>query len=119
MGSLERLEKTRDGYVSKEEEKLLESGREQGPVPGARNVRDLAVYRAREGGAGGAHDVAGERGEGRGERDGQGQRQQESQGSDPSHFLISPIPPRDRARNRIRNLMVTGVQELQAVILEL
>jgi hypothetical protein len=66
LGSLERLEKTRDGYVSKEEEKLLESGREQGPVPGARNVRDLAVYRARKGGAGGAHDVAGERGKGKG-----------------------------------------------------
>ena len=48
MGSLERLEKPRGGEVSKKEEKVLESGREQGPVPGARNVRDLAVYRARE-----------------------------------------------------------------------
>ena len=69
------------------------------------------------GGAGVAHDVAGVRGEG--ERDGQGQRQQESQGCDPSHSLISPIPPRVRARNRIRNLMVTGVQVPQAVNLEL
>ena len=90
-----------------------------GSMLGARTVRDLAVYRAREGGAGGAHDVAEERGEGRGERDGQGQRQQESQGCDPSLSLISPIPPRDRARNRIRNHMVTGVQELQGVRLEL
>ena len=75
------------------------------------------TVQGREGGAGGAHDVAGVRGEG--ERDGQGQRQQESQGCDPSHSLISPIPPRDRARNRIRNQMVTGVQELQGVRLEL
>ena len=37
----------------------------------------------------------------------------------PPTSLISPIPPRDRARNRIRNHMVTGVQELQGVRLEL
>jgi hypothetical protein len=37
----------------------------------------------------------------------------------PPTSLISPIPPRDRARNRIRNHMVTGVQELQEVSLEL
>jgi hypothetical protein len=48
LGSLERLEKPRDGQLSKEEVKVLESGREQGPVLGARTVRDLAVYRARE-----------------------------------------------------------------------
>ena len=46
MGSIERLEKPRDGQLSKKEEKVLESGREQGPVLGARTVRDLAVYRA-------------------------------------------------------------------------
>lgn len=46
MGSLERLEKLRNDQVSKEEEKVLENGKEQGPFLGKRNVRDLAVYRA-------------------------------------------------------------------------
>ena len=32
--------------MSKKEEKVLESGSGQGPVLGARTVRDLAVYRA-------------------------------------------------------------------------
>jgi hypothetical protein len=48
LGSLERLEKPRDGQLSKEKVKVPESGRELGPVLGARTVRDLAVYRARE-----------------------------------------------------------------------
>jgi hypothetical protein len=83
----------------------------------SKECEGLGRVQGREGGAGGAHDVAGVRVEG--ERDGQGQRQQWSQGCDPSHSLFSPIPPRDRARIRIRNHMVTGVPELQAVSLEL
>jgi hypothetical protein len=46
LGSLERLEKARDGQVSKKQEKILESGSGQGPVLGTRNVRDLALCRA-------------------------------------------------------------------------
>ena len=118
LGSLESLEKPRDGQVSKKEEKVLESGSGQASVLGARTVRDLAVYRAEKEQQVLFHDVSGVRREGRRERDGQGQRQQESQVYDPSPSLISPIPPRDRARNRIRNHMVTGVQELQEVSLE-
>ena len=118
MVSIERLEKPSYCEVSKKEEKVLESGG-QGPVLGARTVRDLAVYRAEKEEQVLFHDVSGVRREGRRERDGQGQRQQESQVYDPSPSLISPIPPRDRARNRIRNLMVVGVQEQQAVSLEL
>ena len=46
LGSLERLEKPRDGQVSKKEEKVLESGSGQASVLGARTVRDLALCRA-------------------------------------------------------------------------
>jgi hypothetical protein len=46
LGSLERLEKHRDGQVSKKEEKVLESGSGQASVLGARTVRDLALCRA-------------------------------------------------------------------------
>lgn len=56
--------------MAKEEEKVLENGKEQGPDMGARTVRDLAVFRGREGGAGGTSGCS--RGEGRGERDVQG-----------------------------------------------
>ena len=40
------MEKARDGQVSKEEKKVLESRKEQGPVLSARTVRDLALCRA-------------------------------------------------------------------------
>ena len=46
MGSIERLEKPSYCEVSKKEEKVLESGSGQGPVLGARTVRDLALCRA-------------------------------------------------------------------------
>ena len=45
MVSIERLEKPSYCEVSKKEEKVLESGG-QGPVLGARTVRDLALCRA-------------------------------------------------------------------------
>ena len=48
MGSLERLEKPRGGEVSKKEEKVLESGREQGPVLGARTVKVRSLHKAEE-----------------------------------------------------------------------
>ena len=46
MGYLERLEKLRDGQVSKKEEKFLESGIGPASVVSASTVRDLAVCRA-------------------------------------------------------------------------
>ena len=46
MGYLERLEKLRDGQVSKKEEKFLESGIGPASVLRARTVRDLALCRA-------------------------------------------------------------------------
>ena len=55
-----------------------------GSMLGARTVGDLAVYRAREGGAGGAHDVAGVRGEGKGMIRAKGSRRVRA--------VIPPIP---------------------------
>ena len=66
VGSLERLKKPRDGQISKVEEKVLESGSGQGPVLGARTVRDLAVCRAEKEQQVLLHDVAALRREGKG-----------------------------------------------------
>ena len=66
MGYLERLEKLRDGQVSKKEEKFLESGIGPASVLRARTVRDLAVCRAEKEEQVMVHDVAGVRGEERG-----------------------------------------------------
>lgn len=91
-------------------EKVLENGREQVPGMGERTVRDLTVCWGREGGAGVALECSW--GQGRGKRNVLGQRQHESQVSGPSNVPpVSPIPPRDRARNRIRNHMISGVQK--------
>ena len=60
------MEKARDGQVSKEEDKVLESRKEQGPVLSARTVRDLALCRAEKEEQVMVHDVAGVRGEERG-----------------------------------------------------
>lgn len=113
--------------MAKEEEKVLENGREQGPDMGMRAVRDLTVCRGRGRERGrererGRCALGCSWGEGKGEGISRANGSNENQGSDPSRSpspIVSPVPPRDRARNRIRNHMVTGVQEPKAVSLEL
>lgn len=89
-----------EDQVAKEEEKVLEKEQEQGH--GSKEV---------------LQDVAGARGKGKAMPRAKGSMRVRA--LTPPASPISPIPPRDRARNRIWNHMVTGVQEQQVVSLEL